>query len=284
VTTDLIRYRDLVGDLGRGALQTRFARGELRRASRGIYTSATMIDDSDRLRALFLRLPPGSVLGFHSAAARHGLDIRPSREMHVIVPPGRATPRIRGVIAHEAVLAVPAPVSVDGVPCAPPARCVVDLARTVRRMDALPVIDAALRVGACNPDELLAEAERHRGLRGIRQARNLIPFGDGRAECRQESQLRLVIIDGRLPVPEPQVVVGDDAHPRRYRIDLGYRLLKVGLEYDGVSHMERAQLRHDRARMNWLASRGWIMRYFTDVDLYQRRSRLVDTIRAALTR
>ena len=114
------------------------------------------------------------------------------------------------------------------------------------------------------------------------QARQLIPLADARAECPQESQLRLVIIDAGLPAPEPQLWIYDGAGRGIYRIDLAYGPKRIGLEYDGASHMERERLRGDRYRMNWLASRGWTMRYFTDEDLYRRRFHLLDVVRAAL--
>jgi hypothetical protein len=281
VSAELISYRELAHGSGRARIHTALRHGSLTRASRGIYAAAPVLDD-DRVRALFMRLPAGSVLGFQSAAARHGFGVLRSDRTHVIVPLTAAKPRIRGVVAHHTVLTVTEPVIVGGVPCAPAARSVVDLARTVRRTDALPVIDAALRAGACGLDDLLVEAERHRGLRGIRRARHLIPFGDPGAECRQESQLRQVLIDARLPVPEPQVWVDDGFGAPRYRVDLGYRCRKVGLEYDGGSHTGRERLRADRTRMNWLAAQGWVMRYFTDRDLYGSPAGIVDTVRTAL--
>ena len=67
-----------------------------------------------------------------------------------------------------------------------------------------------------------------------------------------------------------------------YRLDLGYRQQRVGLEYDGKSHAEQRRLSSDRERMNWLARHGWTMRYFTDRDLYQRPSYIVSEVRAAL--
>ena len=281
VSAELVTYRDLAQDIGRARIHTGLRHGSLVRPSRGIYAGADL-DDDDRVRALFMRLPAGSVLGFQSAAARHGFGVLGSDRIHVIVPTTAAKPRIRGVVAHHAVLTVTDPVLVAGIACAPPARSVVDLARTVRRTDALPVIDAALRAGACDRDDLLVEAERHRGLRGIRRARHLIPFGDPRAECRQESQLRHVLIHARLPVPEPQVWVDDEFGDPRYRLDLGYRCRKLGLEYDGGSHAGREQLRADRTRMNWLAAQGWVMRYFTDRDLYGSHAGIVATVRNVL--
>ncbi|MBM7080509.1 DUF559 domain-containing protein [Micromonospora sp. MMS20-R1-14] len=225
-----------------------------------------------RWQALLHRLPEGVVVGFQSGAHLHGFGAVPSDDLHVIVPAGGRVPQVRGVVVHQAVLAVPEPVLVAGLPCAPADRCAVDLARTVARLDALPLLDLCLRVGACRPEGLTAEVARHARLRGVDQARQLVRLADPRSECRQESQLRLVLIDGGLPAPEPQIWVSDDEGFRRYRLDLGYRRSRVGIEYDGLSHLDRDRLHHDRARMNWLAAHGWRMRHFTAHDLYRHPS------------
>jgi very-short-patch-repair endonuclease len=217
-----------------------------------------------------------------SAARRYGLDIPGDDAVHIQLPPDVARPRLPRLVVHHAVLPVAEPVLINGIPCVPPARWATDLARTARRLDALPALDAALRVGLVLPEELQAEVRLHAGLKGVRQARELIRLADGRAECRQESQLRLVLIDGRLPPPEPQVWVHDQFGIRRYRVDLAYRERKVGVEYDGVSHLDRERLRYDRDRANWLDANGWTMRYFTDRDLYRRPDHIVTTVRAAL--
>ncbi|MFC7544782.1 endonuclease domain-containing protein [Plantactinospora sp. GCM10030261] len=241
-----------------------------------------MPDDEVDLRALFLCLPEVAVLAGLSAARRFGFGVLREDAVHIQLPPDVSRPRLPGLIVHHGVLPLPEPVMVRGIPCVPPARCAVDLARTVRRLDALPVLDAALRSDLVTPDGLHAEVDRHRGLRGVRQARELVPLADGRAECRQESQLRLVLIDARLPAPEPQVWVCDDWGNRRYRIDLGYEERRVGVEYDGMSHLDRDRLRYDRERSNWFDARGWTMRYFTDRDLYRRPDYIVALVRAAL--
>lgn len=129
----------------------------------------------------------------------------------------------------------------------------------------------------------MAEVAAHNALRGVRQARQLIPLADGRAECRQESQLRLILIDGGLPPPEPQLWVADRNGIPLYRLDLGYRERRIGIEYDGLSHLDRDRLRYDRERVSWLDAAGWRMRYFTDLDLYRRPQHIKATIRAALS-
>jgi very-short-patch-repair endonuclease len=270
---------------GRGRVEHAVRSGTLHRVARGVLLDGPG-DPSllDRLRALFLALPPVAVVAFHTAATLYGFGVVPDRRLHVLVPAGSPVPDIRGVAAHQAVVPVSDPVDVAGLPCVPPQRCAIDLARTCRRLDAIAVLDAALRSGRCAPGSLRREVARHDGLRGVRQARSLVPLADPRAECRQESQLRLVLVDGRLAVPQVQLWVPDEWGAPRYRLDLGYEDLKVGGEYDGGSHLDRERMRGDRYRHNWLASRGWTMRYFTDADLYRRPGYIVATMREAIAR
>ncbi|MGC5029781.1 DUF559 domain-containing protein [Micromonospora sp. DT229] len=281
MTAQLWRVESLVRTLTARRLRTRLSREELHRVRRGVYAEQP-VDDEDELRALLMCLPAGAMFARQTAARRHGFGVLRDDLVHVQVPPSVPKPRLPGLTVHHSVLPVQ-PVLVRGLPCVPAARCAVDLARTVPRFDALPVLDSALRSEAVTPDDLLAEVGAHRALRGVRQARELVPLADGRAECRQESQLRLVLLDGRLPPPEPQLWVPDRYGTLRYRLDLGYRERRVGIEYDGLSHLDRDALRYDRERVNWLDAQGWRMRYFTDRDLYRRPAHIIATIRAALS-
>lgn len=268
-------YRELLGGgVSRQNLRTAHLRGDVVRPWRGAY--ALDGDEIGRVQALFARLRTDARLSGPSAARWHGFDGTPSSQVHVVVPQGFSHPRLAGVHAGESVLELPEPVWLHGVPALPAARVAVTLARVVRRLDALPVLDSALRAGVVTPEELLAEVGAHAGLRGVRQARELVPLADGRAECRQESQLRLVVLDGGLPAPQPQLQVGV------FRLDLGYEEFQIGLEYDGSSHLTRDRLRHDRYRGNWLASHGWRLRHFTDTDLYTHPRRIIATVRALL--
>ncbi|MFG1849551.1 DUF559 domain-containing protein [Micromonospora carbonacea] len=276
----LWRTTSVLRSTSRKRLRNRLAKGQVVRARRGVYADGP-IEDLDALRALLLCLPSEAMLSRHTAARLHGFGVLPEGAVHVQLPPEVPRPRLPGVVVHHSAVPVE-PVLVRGLPCAPAPRCAVDLARTVRRLDALPVLDAVLRAGEVSRDGPVEEVLSHGGLPGVRQARSLVPLADGRAECRQESQLRLVLIDGGLPVPEPQVWVLDEDGARRYRLDLGYRRRRIGIEYDGLSHLDRERLRCDRDRANWLASEGWTMRHFTDRDLYRRPAHIVTTIRALL--
>jgi very-short-patch-repair endonuclease len=255
-------------------------RGRLRRLYRGLYAIPPE-DRIDHLRALTLLLPAHVALSHQTAAELHGFGVLRSDLVHVVVPAGMPFPDIKGVATHQSVVAFTA-VERCGLPCLTATRCAVDLARVSRRADALGVLDAALRSGTTSLDEILQELARHRGLRGVRQVRQLAPVADGRAECLQESHLRLLLLDARLPAPEPQLWIPDDAGNPRYRLDMGWRDQHVGAEYDGASHLDRDRMRNDRERHNWLETRGWRMRYFTDRDLYRRSGHIVTTMRAAL--
>ncbi|MEJ3744663.1 DUF559 domain-containing protein [Actinomycetes bacterium KLBMP 9797] len=279
------RYADLrERGLTEGQIRWRAGDGQLIRPFHGVFVAPNAGDDEFvRLRALFLRLPAGAMACRQTAAWLHGFgEFAPlSPQVQILIPAGMPRPRLRGVKVYDTVLPAE-PVTVHGVPCVPAARCAIDLARTVRRLDALPVLDGALRAGGCTADELATEVARHGKLRGVCQARQLLTLADPGAQCRQESQMRLVIIDGRLPRPEPQVAMVDGFGIVRYYLDLGWRRQRVGAEYDGVSHLDRTTARRDRERHNWLVAQGWKMRYFTDVDLYRRPRHLVEVLRQAL--
>lgn len=263
-----------------GQIRASIARGDLTHPYRNLY----LAPDSgliERLRAVRRLVPDHACFSHHTAAHLHGFGAFGSDRIHVIVPAGAPFPDIKGIVTHQAVLLYE-PVMVGGVPCVSADRCAIDLARSLRRGDAIALLDAALASRAVDADSLAREVLRHDRLRGVRQARELVPLADPGAECRQESQLRLVILDGRLPRPESQLWVPDDWGDPRYRIDLGWRKRKIGVEYDGQSHLDRARMRHDRTRHNWLETRGWHMRYFTDQDLYQTPESIVAVLRATL--
>jgi hypothetical protein len=288
VSEHVFRYRELrYAGISRRRIERVADGGGVVHLSRGVYGNGPG-GAIQEIRAVLARMPAGTVLGFETAAIMYGLGSALGRRsgiddgVHVIVPPGLARPRIRGVVCHEAAAPVRSAVLIGGIPCAPPERCAIDLARTLRRFDALAVLDGMLRITACTSADLHAELARHAGLRGVISARELVGIADGRAECPQESHLRLILIDAHLPVPEPQVWVRDSTGRPVYRIDLGYSEQKVGLEYDGRSHLTTARLGADRSRMNWLSARGWTMRYFTARDVYGSPIVVVATVRAAL--
>src|SRR5690606_6893790 len=98
---------------------------------------------------------------------------------------------------------------VDGILCTTRERTVFDLVRLSTREAGISVADAALRQVAWTSrswtydtpaaDEwhevMWARAERAAGARGIRRARFILPFADGRAQLPGESVSRLYLDD-----------------------------------------------------------------------------------------
>lgn len=264
------------------AARWRAGRSRIARPHRGLYLLGDMPPDlADLARAALAIAPPHAVIGFHTAAALLGFGVVGADAVHIVVPAGTAFPQRPGIIAHQSVVPI-APFAVRGIRCTTPARTAIDLARVLARPDALAVLDAALASNTCTPTELAEEVARHRRLKGFRQASALVPLADGRAECVQETHLRLILRDARISSLVPQVPVLDRYGRMLYRLDLADERLRVAAEYDGESHLDRERMRSDRARHNYLAAQNWRMRYFTDIDIYRRPDYVVRTIRAAL--
>jgi very-short-patch-repair endonuclease len=278
-----VAYRDLrcLG-LTEGAVRSRASRQWLLRPHHGIYLEGPELPNLlDRARAALCAAPPLAVLGFQTAAQLYGFGVVRTSAIHLLVPAGTPFPQRPGIAAHQVVLPIGPPVELFGLPCAPPARCAIDLARVLPRHAALPVLDAALFSEACQPEHLEREVIRHRGLAGVRQARDLVPLADHRSECRQESQLRLLLHDGGLRGFVPQLPVLDDFGRVRHRLDLGDPEHLVAVEYDGSSHLDSRRLYADRIRHNWLSERGWSIRYFTARDLHHHPHNVIQTVTAA---
>jgi len=134
------------------------------------------------------------------------------------------------------------------------ARTAFDLGRRRGRTMAVVYVDALANATGLLPIEVQRLSSKHPGARGLRQLRDVLGVMDGGAESPQETRTRLVLVDAGLPKPETQIRVG------RWRIDMGYREFKVGVEYDGEQHWNDPRRRaHDIDRAADLAARGWVI-------------------------
>lgn len=261
------------------------ALGLLRRVFVDVY-AAVQAPDSMRARAEALRLilPPNTVVTDRTAAWLHGIDIL-RRGAHLEAPeldtctvtdtrmrrPG-VDGRRRGLLRRDVT-------EISGLPVTTLLRTTCDLGRLLWRYDGLAAIDAALRVGL-DRERLLAECDRFRGYRGIRQLRVLAPLGDPRAESPGESALRLHWYDAGLPSPDLQHSVHDDDGFVRFRLDVPAPDVRYAAEYDGMRyHSHPADRAHDAARRAWLRdARGWRIDVFTQDDVYRPGTKIVDAL------
>jgi hypothetical protein len=273
-----------------------YSRGELRALVssgrwEGVFAGTYRVRSgppSPRLRLSAARLSIGREVPacLHTAAELHGFGVLDDTVTHVAVRPDEPCARRTDLWPHQLALAAGDVMRLRcGALATTADRTAIDLARTLPRIDVLPVLDAALAAGVCTPRSLSAELERHSGLRGVRQARELVPLADPGPESPQESRLRLRCHDAGLPPPTPQFPVpGPAGHARRW-LDLAWEEVKVGLEYDGAEgHTGQENLRADRRRHNFLQDDGWAMFYATDLDVYRDFPELMRKVGAAIER
>lgn len=229
------------------------AAGTLRRVHRGTYvTGADWRELWPEGRHLIEVLgvaaaAPGAgpIFTHASAAVIWGLPLwgHAPREVHTVLEGRRHTREIAGVVRHQMAVDECHIVDVGGLRCTSLPRTILDLARTAPLPAAVAAADAGLRsvavqghtqdadTAAVWRDELLALARP--GLRGVRQARHVIEFADGRAQLPGESVSRVHLdtlgyrgLDLQVPVIGPD---GD-----RYFMDFGFPRARCFGEFDGT--------------------------------------------------
>ncbi len=146
---------------------------------------------------------------------------------------------------------------VNDLPVTTVARTAFDLGRYQKRFAAIARLDALMRAAPFSADEVSTLMRRYGPVRGVRQLRELLPLVDPGAESPRESRLRLLLIDNGFPVPETQIPVYDGDEPFAF-LDMGWRHIKLGVEYDGDQHRtDRPQYVKDQRRLPKIAKRGY---------------------------
>jgi very-short-patch-repair endonuclease len=257
-------------------IRARLDRQDWQQIFAGVYAmDRAPLDAETRIRAALLASTPAAVAIRESAATIHGFGVLRRSEVQLGSLCTETARTVAGIRMHAVELSWSDTTAVRGLRCTTAARTAIDLARVADRLDGLPVLDAALRVGACSRADLSAEVERQRGLRGIVRARGLVAVADAGAESPMESRTRLRIIDADFPPPQLQVPVGP------YRLDLGWDEAKIGVEYDGIVHVDRAQQRWDLERRRYLLDAGWTVLTVTDLDVYRRPGQFLAQLKRA---
>lgn len=253
--------------------------GTLRRLIRGVYVDASVPDSIDhRARALALAVPQAAVITDETAAWLYGVDLLPpstywlaEQTVHFFRPLDHTRIRRPGVHGGRRGMLGSDLRRIGEVVATTPLRTACDLGRSRPRASALGAIDALLRLGDFDRDDLLAAVDRFRGHRGVVQFRHLAPLGDGRAESVAESALRLLWLDAGLPTPELQIPFTDRWGRVVFRLDLGDSTVRYAAEFDGREwHSTPEQRDHDERRRTIIRERGWLIDVFTSEDLYAR--------------
>ena len=228
--------------------------GVLERMWQGIYCLGEPTDEL-RLRGLELSSGKSVPVCLGTAAAIYGFDTDDTVDLHVLNPPGGQLRNGDGLVVHRRDGAPL--VMVEGRLVTGAAWTAVEVARAQRRPRALATLDAALRSETCSRAELWRAAVEQTRRRGIVSVRELIPLADARAESPMESEARLAMIDGGLPIPKLQYAIIDGNRERR-RVDFAWPEHRIAVEYDGVDwHSQPDAMKRDRRRRAALEAVGW---------------------------
>ncbi|MBM3714947.1 MAG: hypothetical protein FJW64_04295 [Actinobacteria bacterium] len=200
-----------------------------------------------------------SIVSHLSAAVLHGLPQYRFGERPVEVTtrgPGRTSGR-PGLRRHHDALSDDDIVVVDGIACTSLDRTVFDVARTASTETAVACADAAVAREAMRGRRFDADAQaawrarlseraaRARGRRGVRAARWVLDFADGRAELPGESVSRVQLHRLGFRAFELQVRVnGPDGGD--YFVDVGLPEARTFWEFDGRAKYTEASLLRGR--------------------------------------
>ncbi len=176
-----------------------------------------------------------------SAAALHELPlVTPWPEtVHIATPEALGGSSQVSITAHTRANAGES-VRVEGLAVTSLARTVIDVAAKGPFVNAISVVDAALRrCGDSFRVTLAAEFERAALKRGVGRASRAIGLGDSRAESVGESLSRARIHELGFAAPELQVRFETPGH--RYAVDFYWPEANVIGEFDGRAKYSRAE-------------------------------------------
>jgi hypothetical protein len=230
------------------------------------------------------------VASHHSAAVIHGLDLlgRPPAKIIAVTTANRGSGNWRtyqGVRVHAAKIPPGQVTSRFGVPCTSVARTVVDLARSSPFIQGVVVADSALHAGTTTRrklDEVLAQCAR---WPGIRDARRVVEFSDGRSESVLESAARVIFHEHGLAPPDLQAWVGSQDDPRIGRVDFLWAEHRTIAEADGMGKYKDQEVAVRQLRRDTrLRDAGFEVVHFTWAEIFYEPERVIARILAAFER
>jgi len=277
--------------VSRGGLRYGTATGRLIRPITGVYVATDLRSpwwnayythpQADgvwqTLTAAAAVLPAGAVLADETAAHVWCGWWPQERTPSVIVPPGTALRRRRGLQCRTSSLRTGEVAHELRLPVTSPQRTALDLARRLSRPWALAAVDALLYARLVRPDQLREGLIALRGSRGVRQAAEVVARADAGAASPGESLTRFYLLDAGLGPLQTQVPLLGET----YVGDLLVRG-KLLVEFEGQRHDEKDQFVADRRRFNALSLLpGMAVVHVTWADLRE-PALMVAQVRAAL--
>lgn len=240
----------------------------------GVYLSgATTPTFRQRAEAAWLWSRRNGVLAGLTAARLHGAKwVDDALPIELISSNGRPPAGIRTYQdqLHAGEYGLRASLPTTSVP-----RTAFDIGRRGKLLEAVAHLDALGNATGLTAAEISDVARAHPGARGIRLLTRALGVYDAGAQSPRETWLRLLVIDAGFPQPQTQIPVVV-AGRVKYYLDMGWRELRVALEYEGDHHRtDRVQFARDIARLDELIALGWtIIRVAADTPAHTVIARL----------
>jgi hypothetical protein len=224
-----------------------------RRLAKGVYAAATT-GDSHRIqiRGVQLALPPGTIATGVTGLQMLGIDVGPQLPMMFATTHPRQVRR-RDV---KVMRVKKPPANRDGIASAE--HCWLVAASTLNLLDLVTAGDSLIRRRRTTLPRLQSAVQGYSG-RGVVVARTAVTLVRERVDSPRESWLRLCLVLAGLPMPECNLVIGDDRGPIG-RVDLVYIAYKLIIEYEGDQHRtDRNQWNRDIDRQEDFARDNWML-------------------------
>jgi len=212
--------------------------------------------------------------------------------IHLAHVRGINRPRRRNVVGRELTFKKGEVSEHDGLRLTSMARTFLDLAQFIELRDLVAIADYLIcehgpehpypRAARLEMAELLDVVRRHPGKRGVKMARAALDLARVGADSRQESHLRLLLLDAGLPEPALDHVIRDEEGFAAAWPDLAYPDWRIAIQYDGEVHDHQVQYLRDIERNRRTQSAGWTEVRLKKGDLDGDRPRAVVLITEAL--
>lgn len=241
----------------------RLTRQDLRRWHRPLYRGIygprhVELSLRDRAMAAWLASNRRGVIAGAAASALHGAQWVDD-DVPIELIARRARPQ-RGLVVRDAALAQDEMTWVGKLPVTTRLRTAFDLGRYLPRGEAIARLDSLMRSQVFSIEDVLLLAERHRGARGLKALREVLPLVDGDAASPRETWLRLLYIDAGLPRPTTQIPIVQGRGRLVRMADLGWEEYMVVSEYDGDKHRtDRRRYAKDVRALRTARNLGWIV-------------------------
>lgn len=237
-----------------------------------------------RIQAALLYSGVGAVLtGLAALRLRGFRDLPADRSVHILIPHRRHRKPDSYVIT-ERTRRLPSHGWVQGIPCAPVARAVIDATRRLTAFDTVRAIVAeGVQRDLCQLTELAAEvaAAPRRGSRLPRLAVREVMDG---VRSVAEAKARIAIADAALPCPLWNHHVYDEQGEWLGQPDAFWPDLGVVVEIDSRAwHLSPSSWRRTQARQRRMAKYGLIVIPVSPTDLQNDPQRVLQEIATALS-